>query len=98
MIFLFILIIITAIITGICIAFSFEDKDLIGSVILFGVLLGFLIAGFICCIPDYKNQTIKDYTSGKYRKEVTYKMVQKDSLMVPIDSIITYKPIKDEEL
>jgi len=96
MIFLFILIIITAIVTGICIAFSFEDKDLIGSVILFGFLLGFLIAGFICYIPDYKSQTIKDYTSGKYRKEVTYKMVQKDSLMVPIDSIITYKLIKDE--
>lgn len=97
MIVLLILIIITAIATGISIAFSFENKDLIGSAILFGVLLGYFIAAFICCIiPDYKSQIIKDYTSGKYRKEITYKMVQKDSLMVPIDSTITYKLIKDE--
>lgn len=96
MIILFILIIITAIVTGICIAVSFKDRDLIFPAIQFVVLLGFLIAAFICCIPDYKSQIIKDYTSGKYRKEITYKMVQKDSLMIPVDSTITYKLIKDE--
>lgn len=99
MIFSFIFTIITAIAVGISIVLAFKDKELIASAIIFTILLAFDIIAFICCdIPDCKNQAIKDYTSGKYRKEVTYKMVQKDSLMVPIDSTITYKLIKDEEL
>jgi hypothetical protein len=67
--------------------------------ILLIFLLLWNIAIFIFLgIPEYKNKIIKEYTSGKYRKEVTYKMVQKDSLMVPVDSTITYKLIKDENI
>ena len=95
MIISFIFIIIIAILVGIEIAQSFEDKDLIVPTIMLSLVLGFNIAIFLCCtIPDLKSQAIKDYTAGKYRKEVTYKMVQKDSLMVPVDSTIIYKPIK----
>lgn len=92
----FILIITIFILIGGLFALSLDDKELIGSIIGLVFVLGFNIAIFICCvIPDLKSQAIKDYTAGKYRKEVTYKMVQKDSLMVLVDSTIIYKPIKD---
>lgn len=97
----FILIIVIATFIGATFALALEDRDkeLIGPIIGLVFILGFNIAILICCvIPDLKSQAIKDYTAGKYRKEVTYKMVQKDSLMVPVDSIIVYKPIKDEKL
>ena len=97
MIGLFVFIIIIAIVVGVNIAFAFDDDELIIPTIFLSFLLGLNITVFICCaVPDCKNKAINDYTSGKYRKEVTYKMVQKDSLMVPIDSTITYKLIKDE--
>ncbi len=93
----FILIIVISILIGSLITHSFNDKELIAPIVALVFTLGFNIAIFLCCtIPDLKSQAIKDYTSGKYRKEVTYKIVQKDSLMVPIDSTIVYKPIKDE--
>lgn len=94
----FILIIVIATFIGATFALALEDgaKELIAPIVALVFTLGFNIAILICCvIPDLKSQAIKDYTSGKYRKEVTYKMVQKDSLMVPVDSIIVYKPIKD---
>lgn len=95
----FILIIVIATFIGATFALALDDKELIGPIIGLVFVLGFNIAVLICCvIPDLKSQAIKDYTAGKYRKEVTYKMVQKDSLMVPIDSTIVYKPIKDEKL
>lgn len=91
----FILIIVISIIIGGLIARSLDDKKLIVPITLLVFVLGFNITIFLCCtIPDLKSQAIKDYTSGKYRKEITYKMVQKDSLMVPVDSTIIYKPIK----
>lgn len=95
----FILIIVIATFIGATFALALDDKELIGPIIGLVFVLGFNIAVLICCvIPDLKSQAIKDYTAGKYRKEVTYKMVQKDSLMVPVDSTIVYKPIKDEKL
>lgn len=93
----FILIIVISIIIGGLIARSLDNTKLIAPIAALVFVLGFNITIFLCCaIPDLKSQAIKDYTSGKYRKEVTYKMVQKDSLMVPVDSTIVYKPIKDE--
>lgn len=92
----FILIIVISILIGVLFALSLDTKELIASIVTLVFVLGFNIAIFLCCvIPDLKSQAIKDYTAGKYRKEVTYKMVQKDSLMVPVDSTIVYKPIKD---
>lgn len=91
----FILIIVISILIGGLINLSLDDKELIAPIVALVFVLGFNIAIFLCCtIPDLKSQAIKDYTAGKYRKEVTYKMVQKDSLMVPVDSTIIYKPIK----
>ena len=93
----FILIIVISIFIGATFALALEDdaKELIAPIVALVFVLGFNIAIFLCCtIPDLKSQAIKDYTAGKYRKEVTYKMVQKDTLMVPVDSTIVYKPIK----
>ena len=90
-----IFIIIIATIIGSLFTACLEDEELIVPIIMLVLLLGFNIAIFIgCAIPYCKNQAIKDYTAGKYRKEVTYKMVQKDSLMVPVDSTIVYKMLK----
>lgn len=97
----FIIIITIATLIGSLFTLALEDwdKGLITPIILLILIFALNVAIFICCvIPDCKSQAIKDYTSGKYRKEVTYKMVQKDSLMVPVDSTIVYKPIKDEKL
>ena len=92
-----IFIIIIALAIGSLFTSCLENEELIAPTIALVFLLGFNIAIFICCaIPDCKNQAIKDYTAGKYRKEITYKMVQKDSLMIPVDSTITYKLLKDE--
>lgn len=94
----FIVIIVIAIFIGATFVLALEDgtKELIGPIIGLVFVLGFNIAVLICSvIPDLKSQAIKDYTAGKYRKEVTYKTVQKDSLMVLVDSTIIYKPIKD---
>ena len=46
-------------------------------------------------VYELQQKAIRDFETGKYRKEITYKMIQKDSLMIPIDSTIVYKPIKD---
>lgn len=95
----FIIIIIIAALIGSLFTLALDngEKELITPIIILVLILGFNIAIFICCaIPDCKSKAIKDYTDGKYRKEVTYKVVQKDSLMVPVDSIIVYKPIKNE--
>lgn len=97
----FIIIIIIAALIGSLFTLALDngEKELITPIIILVLILGFNIAIFICCvIPDLKSQAIKDYTDGKYRKEVTYKVVQKDSLMVPVDSTIIYKPIKDEKI
>lgn len=92
-----ILIIILALLVGAAIVAKIQDEIDWSTLILSIFLLLWNVAVFVFLgIPEYKNQIIKEYTSGKYRKEVTYKMVQKDSLMVPIDSTITYKLIKDE--
>lgn len=99
MIFLSIFILILAFAVGAAVVAKIEDEIdwsiLASSITLFLWNLIFLI---FWGIPEYQNQVIKDYTSGKYIKEVTYKMVQKDSLMVPVDSTITYKLIKDENI
>lgn len=97
----FIIIITIAILIGALSTLALDngEKELITPIIILVLLFGLNIAIFICCvIPDCKSQAIKDYTDGKYRKEVTYKVVQKDSLMVPVDSTIIYKPIKDEKI
>lgn len=94
-----ILIIILALLVGAAIVAKIQDEIDWSTLILSIFLLLWNIAVFVfLAIPEYKNEIIKDYVSGKYRKEVTYKMVQKDSLMVPVDSIITYKLIKDENI
>lgn len=92
-----ILIIILALLVGAAIVAKIQDEIDWSTLILSIFLLLWNIAIFVfLVVPGYQNRIIKDYTSGKYRKEVTYKMVQKDSLMVPIDSTIVYKPIKEE--
>lgn len=94
MIFFIISIIILALFVGAAIVAKIQDEIDWSTLILSIFLLLWNVAIFIfLVIPEYQNRIIKDYTSGKYRKEVTYKMVQKDSLMTPIDSTITYKPI-----
>lgn len=91
-----ILIIILALLVGAAIVAKIQDEIDWSTLILSIFLLLWNLAILIFLgIPEYKNKIINDYTSGKYRKEVTYKMVQKDSLMVPVDSTIVYKPIKD---
>lgn len=92
----FITIITIATLIGGLFTLALDNKELIAPIVALVLVLAFNIAIFICCaIPDLKSQAIKDYTDGKYRKEVTYKVVQKDSLMIPVDSTIIYKPIKD---
>lgn len=99
MIFLIIVIIILALLVGAAIVAKIQDEIDWSTLILSIFLLMWNVIIFIfLAIPEYQNRIIKDYTSGKYRKEVIYKMVQKDSLMVPIDSTITYKLIKDENI
>lgn len=99
MIFLIIVIIILALLVGAAIVAKIQDEIDWSTLVLSIFLLLWNIAIFVfLVIPEYQNKIIKDYTSGKYRKEVTYKMVQKDSLMVPVDSTITYKLIKDENI
>lgn len=94
-----ILIIILALLVGAAIVAKIQDEIDWSTLILSIFLLMWNVIIFIfLVIPEYQNKIIKDYTSGKYRKEVTYKMVQKDSLMVPVDSTITYKLIKDENI
>ena len=89
-------IIIPCIFSGLCID---SDKK-IDWKLFTGYIIVLLINLFVLFWGIYESQqkAIRDFEAGKYRKEITYKMVQKDSLMVPIDSIITYKPIKDEEI
>ena len=97
MLFFIISIIILALLVGTAIVAKIQDEIDWSTLILSIFLLLWNVAIFMfLAIPSYKNRIINDYTSGKYRKEVTYKMVQKDSLMVPIDSTIIYKPIKDK--
>ena len=99
MIICLILIIIISFTIGSVFTSALDDKELNALIVILAFVLGFNIAIFICyAIPDCKSQAIKDYTSGKYRKEVTYKIMQKDSLMIPVDSTIVYKPIKNEKL
>lgn len=97
MVLFIILIIILALFVGAAIVAKIQDEIDWSTLVLSIFLLLWNVAILVFLgIPEYKNQIINEYTSGKYRKEVTYKMVQKDSLMVPIDSTIIYKPIKEE--
>ena len=97
MILLIVSIIILAVLVGTAIVAKIQDEIDWSTLVVSIFLLLWNVAILIFLdIPEYKNKIIKDYTSGKYRKEVTYKMVQKDSLMVPVDSAITYKLIKDK--